>query len=190
MIDIRSITFRDMLPEWLFGEEELAAICDALDPEIQDVSAAIEEAILYPRILSLPESVLDEMAYCFPLLEVEGWGDATLTRKRELMVDAYKLQVLAGTVWSVRRCLELLDLDGHTLEEWFDVGAAPYRYFITLILLTGGLSSDMVRKVREMLRTYAPVRSYLESMTGASHTSGTLYYGTALRVSVSVTTGP
>lgn len=189
MIDIRSISFRDILPGWLFDEEDLAAICDALDPEIQDISTAIEEAILYPRIMSLPEDVLDEMSQAFPNMEVEGWSEATLTRKRELMVDAYKLLALSGTVWAVDRCLELLDIDGHSIREWFDTGLTPYRYSVLIYLTTTTLTLDMVRQIREMLRVYAPVRSYLEDLQGITYTYGTLYYGAATSVLVTVTTG-
>ena len=189
MIDLKALALRDILPDWIFSDEELAAISDALDLELQSVSEAIEEAVLYPRIMQLPEDVLDEMARAFPGLSVERWELCSLARKREIMIDAYEIAARAGTVWSVRRGIEMLEPDWYSIEEWFDAGMAPYHYHVTLGLVTTGMLAADVRWLREILSTYQPVRAYLEGITAEPHIYGTAFYGVVTKTTVTIQTG-
>lgn len=163
-LDIRSASLLDFLPDSISADPEILALSKAIDPELQAVSAAILEAIVLPRAAVQSEVVLDALAWGFGLLEHEGWGTATIERKRALMAQVVALYKRRGTVWAVRRALDLLG-EAYTLTEWHQTGGNPFTYRLQIIVSESGLTTAQLESARALVEAYGPIVAYPEEIS-------------------------
>ena len=79
-------------------------------------------ALMVYLIDQVDASALPALAEQFHVQGLEGWLFTTDEReKRELIKQAIELHKYKGTIWAVRRVLEILSLPG-TISEWFEYG--------------------------------------------------------------------
>ena len=64
--------------------------------------------------------------------------------RRELIKSAIELHRYKGTPWAVRRALELLGLRVD-VQEWFDIGSAPYTFRVR-VAVTGPINWESVAR--------------------------------------------
>lgn len=163
-LDIRNASLLDFLPDSIAADPDVVALSQAIAPELREVSAAILDAIVLPRVASQSEAVLDALAWGFGLLQYEGWGTATLARKRALMAQVVALYRRRGTTWAVRRALDLLG-EAYTLTEWHQTGGDPFTYRLQILVGAGGLTTAQLERARELVEAYGPARAYPEEIS-------------------------
>jgi phage tail P2-like protein len=130
----------EVLPASIAHHREIIAMSKALDPEIRAVAAAIIEANILPNIATVPEDVLDEIAWANNLSTLQIWDVADVDLKRAVLTNILEVRKKSGTVYAVQRTFTLMNLDADIVE-WFNEtdftipGAGqPYTYRIRIFL--------------------------------------------------------
>jgi phage tail P2-like protein len=137
MVDLKMINFvdlaiKDLLPSSLLSDQNIVALCDAIQPQFSEVTQAIAQALFLPNINNLSGNILDHLAWWFNLDGDEGWTLATTDeQKRQLIVNAIEIQRYKGTKYGVVKALEPLGLVT-SIEEWFEYGGNPYYFRLTI----------------------------------------------------------
>lgn len=159
-IDLRDASLLDFLPESIADDPEIVAISLAIDPELRAVGAAIVEATILPRIESVPEAILDELAWAFNLNSLQIWDVATVDGKRALLRNIFAIRKKSGTKFSVRRVFDLMSVVGEVIE-WFEEAADPYTYRLRLFVDEVGITLSQLTQIGELTNRFAPTRSSL-----------------------------
>lgn len=172
MTDLRNISLLDILPESLKKDPDLAAMAVALSPELQEISAAIDEILLWLNLDQLQEPLIDLLAW----QKRVDFYDATLPieKKRQLVRMSDEFKRRKGTPWAVDQVCSVA-FDESEVTEWFDYGGQPYRFKITT---TDRVTSE--KKLTDLIRAVNAVknmRSRLETITIRRDNRMGLYVG-------------
>ena len=130
------------LPASLASDTRFAAFDSLLRDfvQVQDTTPALVNLVDLVAADALPA-----LAAQFHVLGAEGWNAATTdAARRELIKSAIELHRYKGTPWAVRRALELLGLRVD-VQEWFDIGSAPYTFRVR-VAVTGPINWESVAR--------------------------------------------
>ncbi|EBH9040077.1 TPA: phage tail protein I [Salmonella enterica] len=109
-------------------------------------------------------SALPSLAEQFHVQGLEGWLFASDEQeKRELIKQAIELHKYKGTVWAVRRVLEILSLPG-AITEWFEYGGKAYFFKVDIELVNQGMDENLFNNLVGLIHQYKNVRSKLEAL--------------------------
>lgn len=151
---------KELLPVSLQGDKNVEALCEAQD-HVFSLEDEVYKLLIYPRIDSLSEEVLDLLAWQF---HIEGWEMAeTEEEKRALIKKAIELHKYKGTKWAVEKVLELLKLKGE-VKEWFQYNGQPYRFKVEVTSATKEFNAKRVQLLYELINEHKNVRSWLEDL--------------------------
>ncbi|MCE4405151.1 phage tail protein I [Escherichia coli] len=121
-------------------------------------------ALMVYLIDQVDASALPALAEQFHVQGLEGWLFTTDEReKRELIKQAIELHKYKGTIWAVRRVLEILSLPG-TISEWFEYGGRAYFFKVDIALVDKGLDENLFNDLVELIHEYKNTRSKLEAL--------------------------
>lgn len=121
-------------------------------------------ALMVYLIDQVDASALPALAEQFHVQGLEGWLFTTDEReKRELIKQAIELHKYKGTIWAVRRVLEILSLPG-TISEWFEYGGRAYFFKVDIALVDKGLDENLFNDLIELIHEYKNTRSKLEAL--------------------------
>ncbi|MBS2138307.1 phage tail protein I [Escherichia coli] len=121
-------------------------------------------ALMVYLIDQVDASALPALAEQFHVQGLECWLFTTDEReKRELIKQAIELHKYKGTIWAVRRVLEILSLPG-TISEWFEYGGRAYFFKVDIALVDKGLDENLFNDLVELIHEYKNTRSKLEAL--------------------------
>lgn len=121
-------------------------------------------ALMVYLIDQVDASALPALAEQFHVQGLEGWLFTTDEReKRELIKQAIELHKYKGTIWAVRRVLEILSLPG-TISEWFEYGGRAYFFKVDIALVDKGTDENLFNDLVELIHEYKNTRSKLEAL--------------------------
>lgn len=181
MIDLRSASIIDFLPPSLRTDPEVLALALALDPELQEVSEAIVNAIILPRIDNLDETILDELAWAFRFDRLQIWDVATIEGKRALLKNVFAIRKKSGTRFAVRRVFDLMELVGQVVE-WFEEDAAPGTYRLRLFVDEVGITLLQLIQISELTHRFARASAQLSEFAVESDRPAPLFIHPAVTV--------
>lgn len=121
------ISFAELLPESISGDQTVRDAAKSLDGEIQAVNDLLEMPALYARLDQLEERAVDLLAWQY---HVDFWEpDLPLERKRDLVRHSIGWHKHKGTPWAVRQALVWAGFGDATIQEhtqlvqsWRDAG--------------------------------------------------------------------
>lgn len=127
--DLYSISLRDIMPPSVMHDPQIQSMIDALDPPLQSASLDTLEALIYSRIDTLPESIVDALAWQF---HVDFYEPTTvdLDIKRGLVKSAILIHKRKGTKWAVQQICDLA-LGDTTVEAWHEYGGEPFHFRVS-----------------------------------------------------------
>jgi phage tail P2-like protein len=164
MIDLRTASLLDFLPESIASDPDVIAMAKALDPELQSVAQDIIQAVILPNIANITdENVLDSLAWAFRLNELQLWDDATIAGKQALLVNILAILKKSGTRFAVRRIFDLMSLVG-VVVEWWEESAAAYTYRLRIIIDEIGITLSQLLQVSELTHRFESTRSQLSEL--------------------------
>jgi phage tail P2-like protein len=132
MQDISQVKLIDLCPSSLRNDSQIIAMCDAVQPEFDQIDQAIQSVLFIPNLTDLPDDVLELLAWERNLGGDDGWLLAkSKEQKARLIRDAYKLQKYKGTKYAVKKALELVGLSGE-VQEWFEYGGDRYTFKLNI----------------------------------------------------------
>ena len=159
MKDIYTISLLDLLPPSLKRDPNVEALAKALDPELQDVSAAIVECILLARIDDLTEDVIDLLAW---QLHVDLYDPGlSIGKKRSLVHSSILLHRQKGTPAAVETAARIV-FGRSWIEEWFEYGGDPYHFRVHVEAREQGASEADLALLDQLVTAYKNTRSWLE----------------------------
>lgn len=154
MIDIRSASLLDFVPESIASDPEIIALSLAIDPELRDIGAAIIEATILPRIAQLDDPILNELAWAFDLNSLQIWDSATTEGKRALLVNIFAIRKKSGTRFAVRRVFDLMSVTGIVVE-WWEESAPAHTYRLRLFVDEVGITLSQILQISELTYRFA-----------------------------------
>lgn len=156
---IRDVPLTQTMPPALEYDERMPALGGALSDLLQEqVALALGSVGIYYQIYQLPEKVLDILAAD---LHADWYDyDGSLEEKRRLIAKNVEIHRKMGTVSMLRTVIESIHGDS-SIEEWFQYGGDPY-FFRVAINITDSMEQIDQRRIVDAIRTYKPVRAWLE----------------------------
>ncbi len=165
--ELEKLSLSDIIPGSIAGDENVQAIVQAIDPELQSVSRNIAEALIYSRIDELPEPVLDALAWQWhaDFYELAHSVEA----KREVVKGALMWHRKKGTVWAILKALEMFGIKG-TYTNWYEMEphGEPYTFALDAELTDEFWKrsdwNDPASVVRRAVVESKAKRSFMESL--------------------------
>lgn len=174
--DLQSVSLIDILPPNLLADEQINAAAQALDDELQKVTAAIRETLILPRIDELPEAVVDLLAW---QLHVDFYDELkSLAEKRNAVKQSIAMHRIKGTRMAVELALHMVYESGE-VREWFEYGGRPY-YFRVRFIRPETIRTEDVDRVIRIIYAVKNTRSRLESIGFTRPVRIGMYHGAAV----------
>lgn len=164
MID-HGITVENLMrvfPMAFAEDERLQALGKAIAEELVKRSSEARLSVLYANIDSLPENVLDILAYDF---KVDWWDTSyTLEEKRRTLKNSWKVHRMMGTKAAVEMAISAI-YPNTTVEEWFEYGGKPYHFKLTIDATHERTDIKQHAQILNRINYYKNLRSHLECIT-------------------------
>ena len=174
--DLKSVSLLDILPSNLLADKQINAAAQALDEELQKVTATIKEELILPRIDELSEAVIDLLAW---QLHVDFYEElTTIAEKRNAVKQSIAMHRIKGTRTAVELALHMVYTSGE-VSEWFEYGGRPY-YFRVRFIRPETIRTEDVDRVIRIIHTVKNTRSWLESIGFSRPVRIEMYHGAAV----------
>lgn len=170
MIDIYTLSLNDIAPPNIAADPQVSSLITAIDPQLQELSAASLEPLILARIDELPENVLDLLAW---QLHADFYDLAgSLAMKREAVKGSILWHMHKGTEWAIHEALRQIDISAEFIPWWKD-GSEPYTFKLKA-LVTGDFYRTQGRdklqaSIRRAVEESKAARSYLAALETTIH---------------------
>jgi len=153
--------------------KELQHLVDTFDVSFEDIKNKIINVLILPRINEIKdEKLLDLLGWQFHIEEYNKAQD--IQEKRSLIKNAIELHRYKGTLYAIKKVLEIFSTDAK-IYEWFKPIPSPYSqifrqlnpYEFAVVLSTdrraeNQLFSEQTQEyMKELINEYKNVRSHL-----------------------------
>lgn len=147
-------------PPAIMGDERIAAFAEVTAGRMANLFELAERAVIYAAVDSLPEEVLDLLAYDFSI----DWYDYsyTLETKRAVFKDAIKVKKRLGTKYAVATAIGSIYPQSE-IEEWFDYEGQPSHFRVVLDLSNSREPADY-EKIKEAVKFYKRLTAKLDGV--------------------------
>ena len=133
--------------------------CAALSPKLREIANEVILAMVYLNLDSLPEDIVDELAWQFHVDFYDVGSDLTI--KRNLVRDSILIHRKKGTPYAVKKLIQ--DVFGTAeLKEWFNYSGDPYMFRIALDY-SADVSTNITR-FHNLVDSVKNLRSKLEAI--------------------------
>lgn len=185
MVDLKSLSMLDILPDNLKQDPNIRAAAEALDSQLQGLSEQIMKMPRFSRLNELGDDEADELAWQF---HVDFYDpDLPIEQKRELVKNALKFHRRKGTPAAVEDLVEILFGTGQ-VEEWFEYGGEPgnFRVRTTDQSATNERAQEFILAVDSVRRLSAHLEAVILEETIQAND---LYFGATLHIGDYITIG-
>lgn len=150
-----------VLPDVLRNDTKMLAVATVIAEELTDLSEQSELAVIYAKIDTLPEEILDVLAMDF---KVDWWNyDYTIEEKRETLKNSWYVHLHLGTKKAVERALSAIYANTRVLE-WFDYDGKPYHFKLIIPVDPNSLDPTKHSTVLSLVDYYKNLRSVLDEV--------------------------
>lgn len=174
------------LPDVLCNDESMLALATSIAAELTALSNESTLATIYANIDTLPEAMLDTLAYDF---KVDWWSyDYTIDEKRRTLKASWYVRRHLGTKSAVERALSAIYENSEVIE-WFEYNGEPYHF--RLIIPVDELTLDLSKhsKVLSLINYYKNLRSVLDEVEYYGSSSSAPLYAAAAFVGCEIIDG-
>ena len=158
MTDLKEADFFSTFPATLRQDEKMYAIGKLISEELHITANEAEKNIIYAKTDSLPETLLDILAYDLHI----DWYDYNCPKdiKKELIKSGIKVHQKLGTKCAVQTVLQDI-YKTSKIEEWFEYNGRPF-YFRPVIGIEAG--QEEVNVFLKYLKLVKNARSWLDAI--------------------------
>lgn len=144
-------------PYSLSRDDDKEKIAEAVSCELVKSVAASEKASIFPAIDTLPEDVLDILAYD---LKCEWYEpDASIRNKRQAVKECILVHRYKGTKYAVETALHSM-FDSAEVQEWFQYGGDPFHFKVKVY----GSTSSNLKKLYIKIHYAKNIRSVMDDV--------------------------
>lgn len=158
MTDLKEADFFSTFPAALRQDEKMYALGKLISEELHITANEAEKNIIYAKTDSLPETLLDILAYDLHI----DWYDYNCPKdiKKELIKSGIKVHQKLGTKCAVQTVLQDI-YKTSKIEEWFEYNGRPF-YFRPVIGIEAG--QEEVNIFLKYLKLVKNARSWLDAI--------------------------
>lgn len=181
----KNITFDSMLssfPDSLKSDATMLLLAELTAEYLEKRIEEIDKLYIYASIDSLPEELLDILAYDF---KVDWWDYGySLEEKRRTLKNSFIVHKRLGTKKAVETAISAI-YPNTTVQEWWEYGGEPYWFKLIIHVNDAVIDSAKHDRVIQLTNFYKSLRSRLDSVTYAISPAKIPHYiGIAFRNSV------
>ena len=173
--DLQSTSLLDILPPNLLADEQINAAAQALDTELQKITAATKEALLLPRLDELPEEVIDLLAWQWHVDFYEP--SMRIETKRQFVRESIAWHRIKGTKAAVEKMTQTV-FKGGIVTEWFEYGGEPYHFRID-VLNAPNMTEENRERLLAVVNASKNTRSWLDELRFRREAQNDMYYAAA-----------
>lgn len=174
---LNTVDIARLLPFFMREDKIFKGICYALEDEIKQLHEQTDLIKLYINIDTLPEEVLDELAWQFNAIEYNK--SYSIDIKRNLIKNCMNTHHRRGTVAAVEDIAASI-FGNATVTEWFEYGGEPFHFKVYTENVS--TSDEMITEFNRVIRQTQNIRSHLEEVVAETMNSMDLYFGGFLQV--------
>lgn len=180
MNNLHNVKLRDILPPSIKHDEKILALCECLDNTLSVITKGAHSVLLLPRIETLEEKFLDELAWQY---HVDAYDESfSITQKRELIRNAISLHYYRGTVSAVEETLTKLFRSAVVMENW-EYAGEPYHFKVKIQLAGEEVPTDTeMALLAQTINSVKNVRSWFDGFEFTRNALGTVYYGGIVQI--------
>lgn len=158
---IGEVPFIELLPQSIAGDPQIQAAATALDAQIAAVQALVERVLIWSRLDTLPEAVIDLLGW---QLHVDFWDPAwSLEHKREMVRTSIEAHRHKGTPWAVETILKALGLNAR-VREWYQYFGEPYKFMLEVGVSDREITPALRSQIEILTFFYKNTRSWLDQI--------------------------
>lgn len=157
MLNINKDSIFKQYPPVLAGDERFAALGEVLAEQLAKNKELCNNAIIYAAIDTLPEDILDALAYDF---RVEWYDyEGTIDEKRKTISECISVHRYKGTKYAVETALKSV-YDTVKVQEWYEYGGEPFHFKVIIYDSSG--NEEKRNRILAKIKYYKNLRSHLE----------------------------
>ena len=162
---LSDINLINLMPMSMRQDQDVIDICNTVDFEFKEIIELIKLSNIYGRIDELSQEILEALAWENKMLGPEWAIAKDLETRRELVKNSFLLNKMRGTRWAVERVFRILGIQAE-IKEWFEEGAAPFTFRISLLDVTGiGFNEQVEEWATSLIYAYKPVTRHITGTT-------------------------
>jgi len=179
---VNKFNFNDLLPGSIKDDPKFKAISECLDDAFENFKDNLQDLIIFARIDSLEENILDDLAWEWNLSYHDGYSLlADIEEKRNLIRNAIILKKHKGTRWSIERIGELLNMP-ITIIEWWEnyensTELQPFEFDVSVDANQRGVSDEFYEKAIKLISSLKNSRSHMRRIQARLFVSGNFHIG-------------
>jgi len=177
MTDLSSVSLLDLLPSSLREDAAVHAAAQAIDTQLQAVTAEIARICYVNRLDSLSSEETDELAWQYHV----DFYDPTLPldQRRQLIKSSFGWHRRKGTPAAVEELINTIFGSGQVLE-WFEYGGQPGYFKVTTS--DPSANSSKAAEFIAAINSVKNARSWLEAIEITSGGQVDIYVGGAIYI--------
>ncbi|MGI6436418.1 MAG: phage tail protein I [Syntrophomonadaceae bacterium] len=182
MRNLSEVRLLELIPPNLRNDPQIQAAAQALDVEIKAVTEAVQGVIFYSRIDTLPDEVIDHLAWQF---HVDYYNpDLPLSVKRTLVKNSLIWHRTKGTPAAVEELITAVFGEGQAVE-WWEYDGNPYMFKV--VTFNAAVTNEKAQEFIRALNSIKNARSWLESVEITQTEEMTLYFGSVVHAGDNLT---
>lgn len=131
MNTLTDITLPQLLTPSISSDPHVVSLAEAIDPNLNAIVPASAETLILSRIDTLPEKILDLLAWQF---HADFYDLAyNISVKRRHVKSAILWHLHKGTIYAIREALRLIDIQAQ-FTNWPDFNGQPYTFMISAVV--------------------------------------------------------
>ncbi|MDL2280311.1 phage tail protein I [Selenomonadales bacterium OttesenSCG-928-I06] len=178
MTNILDVSLLDILPESIKNDEKVRAAALTIDQELKKTAIQTNFALIYARLDTLSEELVDELAWQF---HVDFYDySLPIEIKRNLVRRSILWHRKKGTPWAVEQVVSTFLSDSKIVENW-EYGGDAYCFKVKQI---GGALPDekTLNNLVKAIMSTKNTRSWLDGVSFLRNLNSTIYYGGATQI--------
>lgn len=185
MIKVYGMNLRTIFPSSISRDNRVQFTADAISENINSTSGKITSDLIYSRIDSAEDNVLDALAWQFHM----DIYDSSLRResKSALVKGSVKYHRYKGTVFALEEAIKAVSASSN-VKEWFAYSGQPYHFKVRTT--TPFKNAEHVKRLYKAIQDAKNVRSWLDGIEYRCTKPLPLYVGVIRRQRRKITIYP
>jgi len=176
MSELSDVKLRDVTPSSIAGDKNVQEISVTADTFLHDIFTKTNCILLLPNLDTLPEEVVDSLAWQYHVDFYES--NMSLTKKRSMVREAIYWHLIKGTPAAVEKVVASVFQTAEVQENW-EYGGSPYYFRVADILEP--LDADTIDRLVSAINSAKNTRSWLEEIQFRRDIPQTIYMGIPLQ---------